>query len=352
MIISILIFILILSLLILSHEFGHFIIGRLNGIRVNEFTVGFGPKLFSFEKNGTLFVLRLLPLGGACIFDGMEAAMDDEAEIDEHSFPNASAGKKIATLAAGPLANFVLAFLCALILVSFCGADKPVVQAIMDNSAAQECGLQAGDVIKKIDGEHIHLYREVSMFSLMNTDGRQLKIEYERNGERYTTVLKPKYDNEDQRYYIGFRGSGEYIECNPLQVFQYSAYEIQYWGRYSVKSIGMLFTGKTGMDALNGPVAMADMVDESYDAAKSYGTLSVFLTMLNLLTLLSVNLGIVNLLPIPALDGGRLVFAFAEFITGKKIPPEKEGIVHLIGILFFIILTVVVMYHDIMRIIR
>lgn len=337
-----------LGILVISHEFGHFIVGRLNGIRINEFTIGFGPKLFSFKKGETLFALRLLPLGGACIFDGMDPG-EENGELDEHALPNASAGKRMATMAAGPIANFILAFLCALIVVSFCGSDKPVVQMIMEDSAAEECGMQAGDIIRKIDGEHIHLYREVSMISLMNTTGETMRIEYERDGQRYVATLTPKYSEADERYYIGFRGAGEYLKCNPFQVFQYSVYEVQYWARYTVKSIGMLFTGKVGMDALSGPVGMAEVVDETYDEAKSYGVSSVFFTMLDLLTLLSVNLGIVNLLPIPALDGGRLVFAIVELITGKKVPPEKEGFVHLIGVVFFIGLMIVIMYHDIMR---
>jgi len=347
-IISILIFLLILGILVISHEFGHFIVGRLCGIKVNEFTIGFGPKLFSFTKGETVFALRLLPFGGACIFDGADA-MDPEAELDERALPNASAGKRIATMIAGPAANVILAFVCSLIVVAFCGSDRPVVMDIMEDSAAQECGMQPMDVIKKIDGEHIHLYREVSMISAMNTGGSPLEIEYERDGERFIATLTPKYSEKDKRYYIGFIGSGEYIECNPLQIFQYSVYEVQYWARYTFKSLGMLLTGKVGMDALSGPVGMAEVVDETYDVAKSYGVSSVIFTMMNLLTLLSVNLGILNLLPLPALDGGRLVFALFELITGKKVPPDKEGYVHLVGIVFFILLMVVVMYHDIMR---
>ena len=348
MIISILVFILIFGILVISHEFGHFIVGRINGIRVKEFTIGFGPKLFSFTKGETLYAFRLLPFGGACIFDGMEG-MDDEEELDEHSLPNAPAGKRAATLAAGPFANFIVAFVCSLIVVGFCGSDRPVVQMIMEDSAAEECGMQAGDVIRKINGERIHLYREVSMISVMNTDGDTMTIEYERDGNRFIATLTPKYSEKDGRYYIGFRGSGEYIECNPLQIFQYSIYEVQYWARYTFKSIGMLFTGKVGMDALSGPVGMAEVVDETIDASKPYGISSVIFTMMDLLTLLSVNIGIINLLPIPALDGGRLVFALIELVTGKKIPPQKEGLVHLAGIVFFILLMIVIMYHDIVN---
>ena len=349
MIVTIILFLIILGILVISHEFGHFVVGRLNGIRVNEFPVGFGPKLLSFTKGDTLFALRLLPFGGACIFDGADPDLDDEAELDEHSFPNASPIKRATTLFAGPFANFVLAFLFALVIVSFSGADLPVINQIMEESAAEEVGMQAGDVIRKIDGERIHLYREVSMISATNMNGRTLEIEYERGGERYTVTLTPKYSETDGRYYIGFRGAGEYIKCNPLQIFQYGFYEIEYWARYTVKSLGMLFRREVGVDALSGPVGMAEVVNDTYEEVKPYGLSSIILTMMNLIVLLSVNLGIMNLLPFPALDGGRLVFAIFEIITGKKVPPKKEGLVHLVGIVCFLLLMVVVMYHDIMR---
>jgi len=351
LIVSLLIFFIILGILVISHEFGHYIVGRLNGVRINEFTVGFGPKLFSFKKGETLFALRLLPFGGACIFDGADGLNDEERELDEHALPNVAPLKRAATLAAGPFANFVLAFLFALIVVGFSGADIPVIQTIMEDSAAEDCGLLAGDKIKKIDGERVFLYREVSMISAMNTNGKAFEIEYERDGKTYTVTLTPKYSDEDERYYIGFRGSGEYMKCNPLQIFKYGYCEVRYWARYTFKSLAMLFTGKLGVDALSGPVGMAEVVGETYEEVKPYGISSVILTMMELLILLSVNLGILNLLPIPALDGGRLVFALIELITGKKIPPDKEGIIHLVGVIFFIGLMVVVMYHDIMRLI-
>lgn len=352
MIVSILIFLLMLGILVISHEFGHYIVGKINEIRIKEFTVGFGPKLFSFYRGETLFALRLLPFGGACIFDGMEPEENEESTYDEHSLPNASALKRITTMAAGPLANLLLAFVCAIIVIGFSEVDLPVINEIMPNSAAEECGIMPGDTIRKIDGERIHLYREISMISAMNMDGEPIVIEYERAGQRYVATLKPKFDDAAQRYYIGFYGSGQYIKCNPIQIFQYGVYEIQYWARYTVKSLGMLFTGKVGVNSLSGPVGMAEIVDETYDEVKPYGISAIILTMLNLMTLLSVNLAILNLLPIPALDGGRLLFALIELITGKKVPPEKEGVVHLIGMAFFFILMIVIMYHDIIRIIR
>lgn len=352
MIVSIILFILIIGLLIISHEFGHYIVGTMCGVRVNEFTVGFGPKLFSFKKGDTLFALRLLPLGGACIFDGIEGIGEDDKQLDEHSLPNVAPLKRAATLAAGPFANFILAFVFALILVGYTGADLPVIDSIIEGSAAEEAGLMPGDVITRIDGEHVHLYREVSMFSAMYDGGRSVELEYERDGERFSVVLTPKYDAEDDRYYIGFRGGADILDCNPFQIFQYALYEVQYWMRYTVKSLGMLFTGKLGVDSLSGPVGMAEVVSDTYEEVRPYGLISVILTMMNLLVLLSVNIGIINLVPLPALDGGRLIFALIELVTGRRVPPEKEGLIHLVGMIAVLVLMVIVMYHDIARLFK
>ena len=352
LIVTLLLFFLIIGILIISHEFGHYIVGRMCGVRINEFTVGFGPKLFSFKKGETLFALRLLPLGGACIFDGIDPLSDDKAKLDEHALPNVSAIKRTATYAAGPFANFILAFAFALIVVGFTGADLPVINSIMEDSAAEDAGLMAGDVIKKIDGEHIHLYREVSLFSAMYTGGESIEIVYERNGEEGKVTLTPRYSEEDQRYYIGFIGGGDILDCGPLQIFQYASYEVLYWMRYTVRSIGMLFSGKIGMEAVSGPVGMAEIVSDTYEEVKPFGLSSVILTMMNLVILLSVNLGIINLLPFPALDGGRLIFSTIELVSGRRVPPEKEGIIHLVGMVCFMILMVVVMYHDITRLFK
>lgn len=348
MIATIIFFIIIIGLLITSHEFGHYLVGRSCGARINEFTVGFGPKLFSFYRGETLFCVRLLPLGGACIFDGAEGLVDSDAEMDEHALPNLPPLKRAATLIAGPFANFILAFLLALILVGFTGVDLPVISTVSEGSAAEAAGLMPGDIIRKIDGEHIHLYREVAMISALYGGGESMEIEYERDGERDTIILTPIYSEEAERYYIGITG-GETMNCNPLQIFQYGIYEVQYWMRYTVRSLGMLLTGRVGIDALSGPVGMAEMVNETYEEVKPFGLTSIILTMMNLLLLLSVNVGIINLLPLPAFDGGKLIFAVIELVTGKRVPPQKEAIVHLVGTVAILVLMVVVMYHDIAR---
>lgn len=357
MIRTIILFIIIFGLVVISHEMGHFLIGRKNGIRVVEFAVGMGPTLFSFTKGGTKYSLKLLPLGGACMFDGedgVERERENRVEISPEgkSFTEAGVWARIATVFAGPFFNFILAFVVAVILSAFSGADLPVVGTVTENSAASEAGLKTGDVITKIGREPIHFYREVMLISSLNR-GETMEITYERDGQKAVTALSPKYSEDDGRYYMGITNAGVYLECNPLQVFQYGFYEVEYWVKITYKSLRMLAMGQVSKDDVSGPVGIAQLVGESYDQAeKNYGTSYAILTMLEIVVLLSVNLGIMNLLPIPALDGGRLVFMLVEVIRGKPVPPEKEGMVHFAGLVVLMVLMVFIMYNDIMRLVR
>ena len=351
-IVSILIFILILGVIVVSHEFGHYSLARRNGIRVNEFDIGFGPTLLKKRVGETDFCVKLLPVGGACIFEGEDILEEgDLKDLPQDAFLNAPVGARIATVLAGPVANFVIGYIFALIIVAFCGTDLPVITTVLEDSAAMEAGLQDGDSIVKINGESIHLYREISLQSMMNY-GSPLEITYKRDGEKNTVTLTPKYNEEDKRYYIGIMGGGTIHECSAAEVFLYSFYEIEYWVRVTTKSIGSIFTGHFSKDDISGPVGVVQAVNTTYTEASPYGPMVVVMSLLNLATLLTVNLGIFNLLPLPALDGGRLVFLILEAIRGKPVPPEKEGMVHLIGFMALIALMVLVLFNDISHLFR
>lgn len=179
--------------------------------------------------------------------------------------------------------------------------------------------------------------------------GEPLHITYERDGERRTVDLIPRFDEEDNRYYIGIMGSGEYLKCNPVQVFQYGFYETAYWLKATYKSLGLIFRGHFSKDDISGPVGVVKIVDDTYTETAPYGPYAVFLTFLSLASLLTVNLGVINLLPIPALDGGRLLFLLLELVRGKPIPPEKEGMVHLAGFAFLMLVMILVLFNDISR---
>ena len=346
---TVILFLIIFGLVVISHEFGHFLIGKRNGIRVMEFAVGMGPTLFSFQKGETKYSLKLLPIGGACMFDGEDGVTSKDEGIDEHSFLSANVWARIATVFAGPFFNFVLAFIFSLIIVAFNGSDRPVVQQIMENSAAEEAGIMPGDEIISINGERIRIYREISLISALNK-GEDMEIRLQRGGETLNVALTPEYSSEDGRYYIGLRGSGEFIKCGPVDVFKYSVYEVRYWVKATYKSLLILLHGQAKKEDVSGPIGIAQFVGDTYEEVKPYGISATIFTMMNIVILLSVNLGILNLLPLPALDGGRLIFMFVEVVRGKPISPEKEGMVHFAGLVVFMVLMVFIMYNDIAKI--
>jgi len=350
MIASIIIFFIIFGVLVTSHEFGHFIIAKSGGIRVNEFFVGMGPTIWKKQKGETLYSIKLLPIGGACVFDGMDPVEEEKEEYDEHSFLNAPVWRRIATLFGGPFANFIIAYILSVVLVSLSPWDMPVVNKLTENSAAQEAGMGAGDKIISIDGEKVYMASEVMLISQF-AEGSPMDIVYERGGEIKETVLTPKYSDEDKRYYMGVY-LGEYEDIKGPASLKYAWYMVRYNFKATYRSLALLVKGKLSKDDVSGPVGMVKMVDETYNEAKPYGASAVVIVMLTLTVLLSVNLGVMNLLPLPALDGGRLVFQFIEVIFGKPVPPEKEGIVHMVGMVLLIALMVFVMINDITKFTR
>lgn len=368
---GIILFIIIFCVVVVAHEFGHFIVAKANGIHVVEFSIGMGPTIAHFHKGGTKYSLKLLPIGGACMFEGEDGMNlpegEDENGTEEESadsgtdeelgtleksgaFPDASVWARIATVVAGPVFNFILAFIFSAIIVASIGSDLPVIGEVGEGSAAKEAGLMAGDEIVEIDGHSIHLFREISLEAMLN-EGEAVTVVYERNGERNQTVLSPKYSEEAGRYYYGLAGQAGYTRFGVAGVIQYSFYEVKYWVDTTIKSLGMLLTGKAGVKDMSGPVGMVDVVDDIYTESKQDGVFYVWLNMLNFAILLSANLGVLNLIPFPALDGGRLLFLLIEAVRRKPIPPEKEGIFHFVGFALLMLLMVVVMYNDIVRLV-
>ncbi len=348
MVVSIILFFIIFFVVVISHEFGHFIIAKKNGIHVVEFFIGMGPVLFSFVKGDTKYSLKLLPIGGACMFEGEDGLEKEKGELSEKAFPNAPVWVRFATIFAGPLFNFLTAYVMALIVVSVCGSTLPEIQKVNEGSAAEAAGLMEGDVITRINGTRMHLGEDVTLAAQLNTKGEALTVTYERGGVENTVVIQPAYDETDQRYYMGIV-TGAYLDCNVPQTFQYAFYTMEFYVKATYKSLGMLVTGQLSKNDVSGPVGIVKTVDEVYDAAKGYGILTVAINMINIALLLSVNLGIMNLLPLPALDGGRLVFLLIEAIRGKPVPPEKEGLVHFAGMAVLMILMVVILFNDITK---
>ena len=342
-------FVVIFGAVVIAHEFGHFLLAKANGIHVVEFSVGMGPTLLSFQKKETKYSLKLFPIGGACMFEGEDGLNVKEGEESEGSFLKANVWGRISTVVAGPLFNFILAFIVAFLMVGMSDViaiRDSVATEVADGSGAEAAGLQDGDRILSINGENMKLFPEISLYMQATYRGGDLEIEYERDGQKFTTILTPQYDEATGTYLLGVMNA-DFIEPEGLDMFRYAWYEMRYSVKGTYKSLAMLFQGQVSSQDVAGPVGIAvNVVGKTYETAKEYGWQSVVASMLNITLMLSVNLGILNLLPVPALDGGRLVFLLIEVIRGKPVPPEKEGMVHFIGLMFFMILMVFIFFND------
>ena len=267
MIIKYIIAILLFSAIILFHELGHFLLAKANGIRVNEFSLGLGPTIVGFTKGETKYSIKLLPFGGACMMEG-----EDSQSNDDRSFQKKSVWARISVVAAGPVFNFIMGFVLAVIILGNIGISAPIVAQVEDGYGAQAAGLQAGDEIIKMNHKHIHFFKEISMYTLFHA-GETVEVTYERNGERNTVEVQPTYDEEQGRYRYGIYGSGEYTKFGPLKTLQYSVYEVKYWIQYTVGSLKMLLTHQVSVNDLSGPVGIVKTIGDTYDMSKSDGVI-------------------------------------------------------------------------------
>lgn len=421
----------IFSIIIIIHELGHFLLAKKNGIAVTEFSLGMGPRLLSHQGKATRYSLKLFPIGGSCIMLG-----EDELVEDQNSFNKKSVWARMSVVVAGPLFNFILAFIFAIFIVAITGYDPASVTAVKEGSPAAQAGLKTGDVITKIDGSGISVGREIDTYLLFhplrneevsvtyqrdgksNTvkitpvlnknymigftynpeseaseieqvtkgypldeaglkagdtitkinevsiqkssdlvaflersplDDKPITMTYQREGQEYTASITPKM-SESYSMGLGYNNNRNSKELNPLKVIKYSYVEVKYWIQTTVGSLGMMVKGQVSKDDIAGPVGIVDMIGNSYEAGMEAGLLAVFLNLAYMTIMLSANLGIMNLLPLPALDGGRLVFLIIEAVRGKPIDQEKEGMVHLIGLVALMLLMIFVVFNDISRI--
>ena len=325
------------------HELGHFLLAKIKGVQVNEFCLGLGPTIIGFHKGETFYSLKLLPFGGACMMEG-----EDEESDSGRAFGKKSVWQRFSIVFAGPLFNFVLAWILSLIILGVAGIDDPTILQTIPDSPAAAAGIVGGDTIVKLDRKPIHFYREISVYTYFHS-GETINVTWEHDGERHTAEVTPAYDEESGRYLFGFQGSVGRVKSGPLRVIRYSFYEVKYWISTTLQSLGTLVTGQLHMNDLSGPVGIVKTIGDTYTESKSDGMLYVFLNMINMAILLSANLGVMNLLPLPALDGGRLVFFIIEAIRGKRLDPQKEGMVHYVGLIVLMVLMVVVMGNDIRK---
>lgn len=348
---SVIVAILVFGLIVLIHELGHFLFAKMNNIAVVEFSIGMGPRLLHFKKGETTYSIKLLPLGGSCMMLG-----EDEENPDERAFQNRSIPARMSVIAAGPIFNFILAFLLSLVLVGMSGYDITYIKEVTEGSPAYEAGMRSGDKLLKINGEKVSMYQEYILYKLMKPDDKMNQVEFSRtdpqtgNQEIQTVTVTPQYSEESKKYLIGILIAPENKKAaNAGDLVKHGYMEMEYDVKLTVKSLGMLFTGKASVNDLSGPVGIVVMIDDSVKAGLTVSVVAALMNVISMCILLSANLGVMNLLPIPALDGGRLLFLIIEAIRGKRMDPEKEGLVNMISMAALMALMIFVVFNDISR---
>ena len=340
---GIVIAILLFSFIIIFHELGHFLMAKKNGIRVDEFSLGLGPTLIGRKIGETFFCIKLFPFGGACMM-----GEDDADDMSPGSFNSKSVWARMSVIAGGPVFNLILGWIFCVILIGMTGYRTPEISKVLPASSAQEQGMQAGDIIKEINGRNVYMWEDLTLYTATHPEEAPYEVVYERDGKEHTAMLEPRVLEEGGMPLLGVE-SGKVQEAGVLRSMQYGIYKVKYWINYTVDCLRMLVTRQAGLQDLSGPVGIVNVVNDVYESAAPAGIGAIFLSMLNFGTLLTVNLGVLNLLPLPALDGGRLVFLIIEAVRRKRVPPEKEGMVHFAGFALLMVLMVVVMYNDIMQ---
>ena len=324
--------ILIFCVLIFVHEFGHFIAAKACGVKVNEFSIGMGPAFFKRQRGETLYSLRILPIGGFCAMEG-----EDEDSEDERAFNNKPAWQRAIVLAAGAFMNLLTAVILMIIIAFWSGQATTVIDEVQTDFPAYEAGLQAGDEIVAVNGEKIDDWEEI--LSLIGAgEGAETDITVMRDGREATFSTQPEYNEEAGRAMVGISARVSH------NLFTAIGDGVKNTGEMTVMMydiIKQLITGQVSTQELSGPVGIVYMVNDTARAGVIY--------VVYLSALLSLNLAVMNMLPFPALDGGRLLFLLIRKITGKKVTDEMEGKIHFIGIVLLMALMVYVTWNDIVR---
>ncbi len=340
--------ILLFGLLVGIHEFGHFAVAKLCGVKVLEFALGMGPAIWQKQGKETLYSLRIVPFGGYCAMMG-----EDEESNDPRAFTNQAPWKRILILAAGAAMNFLLGLVIVIVLYSGAyGFRTSVIEDFMPGCPYQsEEGLHKGDKFYKIDGKRIFMQMDVGDFLDQGSGVYDLVLR--RGGEKVQLKDFPMerilYEGQSQKMYGFYFG---YEKATPLTVLKNAWNTCMEFSRWVKLGLDELIHGKVGVEEMSGPVGIVDLMAETGEAAES--TSDAFYNIFYLTAFIAVNLAIMNLLPLPALDGGRifllLVTWVIETVTGKKLNPKYEGYIHAAGMVLLLALMAFVMLHDIWRI--
>ncbi|MBU5466743.1 RIP metalloprotease RseP [Virgibacillus sp. MSJ-26] len=415
---TIIAFILMFGLLVFIHEFGHMIFAKRAGMLVREFAIGFGPKVFDFTKNETVYTIRLLPIGGYVRVAGEDPEIielkpghhigiefNDEGKVkniivnnkDKHpnarvieveyvdldhdlviegydvgeheeklkfdvdrkadfimdevrtqiapydrQFASKSVGKRAMQLFAGPMMNFLLALLifCIIGLIHGVPVKNALIGEVHPDTPAEEAGIQSGDEIVQLNGEQISTWDKFTSI-IENNPEKEVDLTVKRGDKTESLAVVPAKVELQEDMYIGQVGVTPAFEKSFFRSFTYGIDQTYDITKLILTNLGMLITGQYSIEMLSGPVGIYDATDQVVQTG--------FMNFMMWTAMLSINLGIVNLVPLPALDGGRLLFVGIEAVRGKPIDPQKEGLVHFVGFALLMLLMIVVTWNDIQR---
>lgn len=331
---TIIVALLVFSAIVFIHELGHFLFAKINGVKVHEFAIGMGPKLFSIKKD-TEYSIRLLPLGGFVSMEG-----EDEDSKDPRSFGQKSILQRASIIFAGPFFNIILTIILFIPIFMFIGNQTTTLANVTENGPAFKAGVRAGDVIEAVNGEETKTWQDV-IHSLNKSGGNEVKISIDRNGTDEEVTVTPQ-KTEDGRYVIGIETKVERSFIGSIKNSFATTWDMAV---QMVTFVGQLVTGTIpgGLEnSVSGPLGVINIVSE----AAKMGIVNI----MYIAAVLSLNLGILNLVPFPALDGGRLFMLAIEAIRGgKKIDPNKEAMINMIGLGALMLFMVFITYKDILR---
>jgi regulator of sigma E protease len=356
-------FLFVLTIVVFFHELGHFLVARWCGVRVMTFSVGFGPELVGFnDKRGTRWKLSAIPLGGYVKFFGDENAasvpdqetIKDMSETDKRdSFFHKTVGQRAAVVAAGPIANFILAIVIFATVFTLYGkpATPARVDTVQPDSAAQSAGFQQGDLIVSINGKKIETFTD--MQRLVSTSaGETLSIEVDRGGARQTlkatpkmTEIKDNFGNVHRMGVLGITGArGEPVKVDPLTAVKLGVEETWFVVERTLSYIGGVVVGKESADQLGGPIRIAQVSGQVATAG--------FVALIHLAAVLSISIGLLNLFPIPLLDGGHLMFYAFEALRGRPLSERAQEYGFRFGLAFVLLLMLFATYNDLLHLFR
>ncbi len=344
-IITLIILILVLSVIVFIHEFGHFLAAKKQGVHVGEFAIGMGPKIFSFKRKNdeTLYSLRLFPLGG---FNSIANDKESNPELrDDQVLENKSGFGRFLVLIMGIVFNFILAIILLFIngLIYGSPVTDPYVGTVVENSPAEVAGLKANDLVLEVDGKRVKSWEDIALETQFVEEKTSFTFVVERDGKKETIEISPNYEETEdggKKPIFGFTSSAK-KEKGFVAALKYGFSGTWKSTTNVFKILGKLVTGKLGADNLSGPIGVFTVIDD----LKSSG----FESIIYLTAYLSINVAIINLIPVPVFDGGRILLLLIEKIKGGKLNPKIETYLNNIGAVLLIILMLYVTLNDIFK---